>query len=172
MRSPALLILAVVFAIPAAGAADVVPPSLAACAQVANDRERLACYDLELARLSGNAPAAAPTTPEDLFGASSIKPSPVAAPAVAATSAGSAAATAAPQREELNEITATVKTVTTLGDGKLRIELDNGQVWQQISSGSATVKPGMEAKVSRASMGSFMLTATGSNRSLRVRRLR
>jgi hypothetical protein len=151
-----LLIAAALLAASPVAAAEDVPPTLEACSRLARDSERLGCYDREIARLTGKAPAAAPTTPAELFGAN---------PAMQARP------DAPPPTEELQEIVATVKGVTALGDGRVRVELDNGQVWQQIAAGTLPVKPGMQVRISRASLGSFLLVTPGK-RSARVHRVR
>lgn len=156
--SRALLLAGALLAAQASMADETVPPSLQACARIANDGERLGCFDREVARIVSGAPAAAPATPVALFGANR-ETQQAAAPA------------AAVQREELQEIVARATAVTTLASGRLRIELDNGQVWQQIESGTLQVKPGMEIRIKRGALDSFLLT-TPAKRSAKVHRLR
>ena len=154
----ALLLLVTLFAAQAASADEAVPPALQACARIADDGERLGCFDREIARIASGVPAAAPVTPTELFGANR-ETQQAAAPA------------AVVQREELQEIVARATTVTALADGRLRIELDNGQVWQQIATGTLLVKPGMEVRIARGALDSFLLS-TPAKRSAKVRRIR
>lgn len=153
-----LLFVGVLLAAQTSMADEAVPPGLQACARIANDNERLGCFDREIARMASGAPAAAPVTPAEVFGANRE------------TQQAAAPAAAVP-REELKEIVAKATAVTTLASGRLWIELDNGQAWQQIEGGTLLVKPGMEIRITRGALDSFLLT-TPAKRSAKVRRVR
>jgi hypothetical protein len=142
--------------------------ALAACRAIKDDVARLECYD-SLARRTEAA---------------------VTAPAATATAATAVAAPApaqpAPNREdlfgrntdtvrqaagdELKELTAVVVAVQSTPGGKLVLQLDNGQVWSQVDSSPLVLRDGAHVKIRRASLGSFLLTEVGHNRSIRVRR--
>jgi hypothetical protein len=124
---------------------------------------RLACYDaLADASATPGPPAPPPATPTatDLFGRDGST-----AAAELATAAGVV---------ELEELVATAAGVTRTADGRLRLDLDNGQAWLQADTRRATVNPGVEVRIRRAAFGSYLLSTTNSDRrsALRVRRIR
>lgn len=158
-RRPALA--AVLLALPfTALPAD---PDLAACRSLGDPTARLACYDaLADAGATRGTPTPAPATPTatDLFGRDGST-----AAAELATAAGLG---------ELDELSAAVASVTRATDGRLLLELDNGQAWLQSDTRRATVNPGVEVRIRRAAFGSYLLSTTNSDRrsALRVRRIR
>lgn len=72
----------------------------------------------------------------------------------------------------MEEIVAKVKAAHRGGDGRWLIELEDGATWQQTDQEPLprSPKPGSEAKVRRAAMGSFMMNIDGQ-RALRVKRV-
>ena len=54
--------------------------------------------------------------------------------------------------------------------GKLVLTLDNGQVWSQVDSSSLHLRTGDKVRIRRASLGSYLLGTSGSNKTIRVRR--
>lgn len=175
-----------------AGAAETLPPSLRACMTESDATRRLACFDRESARLTeANAPVAQRSDP----------PAPAAAQTEAAASAAAAPAPAAsaaavPQsgedrfgyrgsiaRAELDkkeaeekkfqQLTAKVTELDQQPHGELVLTLDNGQVWQQKRGDRGIrVKVGDEVTIRRASLGSFLLTSSAVNGSMRVTRVK
>ncbi|MFU8815042.1 MAG: hypothetical protein ACNA7W_06835 [Pseudomonadales bacterium] len=68
-------------------------------------------------------------------------------------------------------IRARVRVVQSTAEGKLVLELHNGQVWVQTDAARLAVNPEDEVIIRRARLGSFLLKKPGSNRSIRVRRV-
>jgi len=138
---------------------DVLHPSLRACAAIQRDTERLICYDRAVARLAeGKDTDAPPPSAEELFGAGRV--------------ARETRPDTQVKREELAKITARVKKLRNTADGALVLELDNGQVWQQVSSDvTLVVDEGDTVTISRGALGSYRLSGPG-NRIARVRRVR
>ncbi|HEY1282970.1 MAG TPA: hypothetical protein VGE96_00695 [Steroidobacteraceae bacterium] len=134
------------------------PPSIAHCAEVADNLERLTCYDrLNPPRRAGAAPASAGAD----FGANEeIKRKREAAGDAAATAKG-------PDR-----ITAKVTKVSADTAGQTLVELDNGQVWQQVQKRlEAIAAPGDEVTLTRGALGSYFLVSK-SRLSTRVKRVK
>lgn len=133
---------------------DEPPTDLAACRVIADDARRLACYDAQADR-EADVPAAA--TPEALFG---MDPT---------------AVTTLLQRQRgdtpLQSIESSVATTHTNRAGKLVMGLANGQRWMQVDSGRFHLRPGEPVRIQRAALGSHLLQASGSGRSMRVRRI-
>lgn len=136
-------------------AQTVVPTEFLTCSRIQGNGERLACYDRAVAYL------AEPTK-------DSVAPS-------AETSFGIQSRIAEPRPEhELNDaltsVTARVQTVSADRSGMKIVTLDNGQTWRQLT-GSTTVvlKVGDEVTISRAALGSFLMSVP-NGRPLRVRR--
>jgi hypothetical protein len=141
----------------AAESDDPLRRSLRVCAAIRNTSERLACYDRVVGSIAAGKDAQAPrASPEDLFG---VVETPARAPP------GENA------REELTSITARVKSLDTLGDGTLVIELDNGQTWRATAGTRLVLEAGDTVTISRAALGTFRM-ATSGNRFARVRRTR
>ncbi len=120
-----------------------------ACRRVADDRERLACYD--------HLAAAEPASPEELFGLD----------ARASEQRLQAALGVVPPAE----LTATVRAVTRTAEGKLDLLLANGQRWVQVDSGALKVTTGDAVHIRPATLGSFLLQRAGTGRGIRVRRV-
>jgi hypothetical protein len=162
----------------------------AACAAIDDPSARLACFDAAFPRpkhpaASAAAAAAAPAAP--------AVPAVPAAPAVPAVPAAAASMPAAPPASEAEKFglsarqraalepqserppdftTAIVRSVRRLPPGYLRIDLDNGQVWQQTETDALVqLRAGDRVKIRRAALGSFLLD-TPADVSTRVRRLR
>lgn len=159
----------------AAGAQD----ALIKCRAIANNAERLACYDA-IAVDSPRAPAAS----------ASGRPAAASAPNAASAATNNAAATAAPSHSPALPATATfgltqrspdadIKAVDTeiVGtfDGwgpSTRIRLRNGQTWQ-IDDGSTGVCgcTNPKVRVSRGLFGVFYLEIEGKGHAPKVRRV-
>lgn len=144
----------------AALAQTAVPPEFVTCSRIQKNSERLACYDRAVAYLGQpaeqqtSAPSAAAS-----FGLQASVPQP---PAAAAKDRES---------DEVSSITARVTEVTADREGKKLVTLDNGQTWREVSKSSfVSLKAGDEVTISRAALGSFMMSVP-NGRPLRVRRV-
>jgi hypothetical protein len=141
------------------------------CRVVANDVQRLACYDRLFPRAASDSVSA--SRPQAM--------APVPAPTSNAMSDGTDrfGLTAAQQRaggavaaQTVDSISASVTNLQRISSGELVIFLDNGQVWQE-SEPESWVPPqkGDHVTIRRALLGSFMLV-TADHVATRVRRVR
>lgn len=169
-RMPAFL--ALVLCAATAAAADEAPAE--SCRTVADDAQRLACYDRayppQAKQSGGAAPAAVPPAPSP-----DAAPDP---PLTAEDRFGREAAIEHEERErekraerELGELRAHVKDINRRSDGLMTITLDNDQVWQQVRPDGFRLKPGDSIRIEPASLGSYMMWGD-SKRPTRVSRVR
>ena len=140
-------------------AADALPEPIRACVSLRKDSERLACYDKAVAHIESGAATDAALTPENMFGGSTaITPPP--------------GAQNQTEREELQQITGKVVSISRTANGLVELRLDNEQVWRQQDTGKTlTLETGDSVTISRASLGTFRLTDK-RGRSSRFKRVR
>jgi len=136
------------------------------CADVRDDKARLACYDHAFGK---------PTEP-----AVSTAPAATAAPAAAAPDAhfGFKEMEVRRQSEQSGEpaaptsVSAAIKSIARLHDGKFVVTLDNAQVWAQSEiSSKAIVDVGDQVTVRRGLLGSYLLV-TKAGVGTRVKRVK
>jgi len=159
----ALILLGISLCAQAASAAE--PASR--CVVIDDDDARLACYDEAFGRV---APVGATT---HAAATASAAPTTAALPERPAKDFGLSAEQRAPSKEP-SELVATVASVQAHSHvGRWIITLDNGQVWEQreTTSEARRPRPGDTVTISKASLGSYLLTAPGRGSS-RVRRIR
>ncbi len=162
---------------------------LLACARIADDARRLACYDrfatevieIGLAGTSAGTGAAAAGAAAAAPAATSAPPT--AAPAPQAQSQAPAAAATAPasatHRFGLDESGSGPKKIksTYVGDftgwdGDTIFRLENGQVWQQAEQGRMSWRAeNPEVTISRGMFGVYRLSVKGVNKKVKVRRI-
>jgi hypothetical protein len=176
--------LGLVVSLPGAAAAGAAPASvesgLSHCAAISQADTRLACYDA----LAGRAPHDQASVPERSAAA------PVATATAAATPAANAAANAAPPVDPAaatRNFGLSAAQLHTADQGPQAIEahiakiivdqnqhgivvLDNGQYWKLLE-GEMLMDAGEAVTISRAALGSFMLTSA-SHHSYHVHRIR
>ena len=70
------------------------------------------------------------------------------------------------------EIVAVVSSVKADPYGKLKVSLDNGQVWKQKESKRIRLKKGDKITIRRGAFGSFNLQKEGQGRVIKVKRLK
>lgn len=155
-------------------ASPVSSQALKKCAQITQDDARLHCFDAVVSQLQST-----PATP-----ASAAQPAPVAQPSKSAPpSAPAPAAKEQPQgnnfgleekqsQQAADEISAMITKVDQGPRDKLIISLDNNMVWKQKDSAFISAKKGRKATVEAGALGAFYLKVEGSNRRIRVERLR
>jgi len=186
MRNPVASLVLATCAV-AAGAAEPAPPAerLLACADLADQSARLACFDREVAPL-----VRARREPQTRAPAPSVA-APVAAPRAASTppvapAPAAAAATPAFGSEQLKPIEkgsaasteilhARITASTRGGQGTYLVTLDNGQVWRhEEGSQMEYLKVGEAVTITRAALGSYRLTidSLNSGKWVRVSRVR
>jgi hypothetical protein len=76
------------------------------------------------------------------------------------------------QVKELNQVIFTIKSLKKTARGQWNIIFNNGQLWKQASSDTIRLVVGNKVEVSKAALGSYKLKKVGSNRSIRVKRLK
>ncbi len=141
------------------------------CRELADTRNRLACYDaLPLA----GSPARAPAAPAQPAPAPAASAGPAAPPRLTpqAREARFGIEQKAAAQEELRAIESHIPGLFEGWRPNMRIRLANGQVWQ-IADDSARMMERRDPKVTvrRAALGAFFLDFEGDNRSPRVRRV-
>jgi hypothetical protein len=147
--------------LPLAARAQTLPERLLGCAAVADSGQRLACFDGLVAEQSRSVPAAEPSAapilaPEEKFGREQQL--------VYQSTTGD---------DALQQVTARIVGLRERSDGRLTVELDNGQVWAQseVASSPVPLTIGETVTIRRGAVGSFVLV-TKHSRSFRVRRTR
>jgi hypothetical protein len=169
-----------------------VPATLHACGALTSDKERLACFDHEMAKLEG-APArqaakgvaATSNAASTAVSTANTAPNPtsgISAPAPASSAANTtldpeqafglsgdqirareARQQGAPPPTRLKKITAQIASASQNSAGRWVITLDNGQVWRQAEERTFEASPGTTAKISSGAMGSFWLETNRHN---------
>ncbi|GGF79928.1 hypothetical protein [Alteromonas lipolytica] len=173
-----LLVPVVLLTLSAPGLADNLAQSMANCKRIADDQQRLTCFDAisshDLARMLIN-------------GSSSTEPvrNPPRGQAVAAQKRPQQVVASAPEpvssvgdfgldpktpEAEVDEITATIIDISENARGKLFIKLDNGTRWEQKDNQHLKLSEGMTVSVERGILGAFYLSHDGSNRRIKVKR--
>lgn len=177
---------------PAARSADAAQgiDRLAACAEVADTRQRLACFDREIApfkRAPASAgvipPATAPRTagPTPLPAPAPVPvPAPTAAPRQAPATAPSLGQEQLPREsrppvaEEEQTLHATISSLRKAG-AAFTVTLDNGQTWRHENATlGAYLREGDAITISKGSFGSYRLTRDAGDEKnwIRVTRVR
>ncbi|BBN83167.1 hypothetical protein PA25_31520 [Pseudoalteromonas sp. A25] len=154
-----IALLSVVLASATAFAQPVDQQALAACTLIKKDFKRLVCFDKVMANqpinieqtITQNAPPE--LSDEERFGMSKklLKEK--------------------TDYSEAQQINASVIEVKKSPLGTRLFKLDNGQSWKQLDSGAFYAKKGDDIQIERGTLGSFIMTKAGSNRSIRVKRV-
>ena len=158
-----ILIAALTAELPSHKAAAQDPP----CTAIANDAERLACYDRAL-RATSPAPAAPAPTPPSAPAAQTPAP----APAAPATATPSTQAPATQTKRDAEEIVPIVVVgVRALQGRETTFTTKDGGVWVQIDSQRIVGLPEtpFDAEIKPGAMGSQFLVPKGGARAIRVR---
>jgi hypothetical protein len=140
--------------------------SFLACRTVTDATARLACYDR-----AAESPAVGP--------GGSAPPLPTSpAPAADSTELFGLPPDEVRRRAEVqlglptpNLIAARITVLSRLATGKVEVELDNGQRWQQIDTTTSALKPGDAVQIRRGALGSYLLQPASGGSAIRVRRL-
>ena len=143
-------------------------PALMACSLIADESQRLKCYDKLAFVVFRGEPAtdAAQTTPPD---------SPAAFAADELFGKEQSDATAMVEALFGARVPDTLQTEIAEARqnayGKWILQLANGQIWMQLDSRSLRLRAGEAVEISAASSGSFLLVKASGGRSIRVKRL-
>lgn len=146
---------------------------LVACRAIGDVALRAACYDRIVNGLNSGG-AAPPTAPAPIPAAAPTRP---AAPApVAPTSRFGADDLPLPKRDPeaaklSDQMIAKATSIKTDGMGLVTVTLDNGQTWRQTEGPALRVLPGAEVKIRPGLMGSYLMSLTLGNRSVRAKRI-
>lgn len=179
MRAALAGLLFIAFAAPAAAqdepqATPGVLDQVYGCANIADDGQRLACYDGAVGRLreaqtSGNLVAVdraqAEEIQRDAFGFSL----PSLPRLFGSRSGGGAPATTGVG--EVSEMRLEIASVVRRRNGPATFTMSNGQVWTQIDDENArNARQGGSVTIRRASLGSFLMSVDAGGPAIRVRR--
>ena len=157
-----LSVVAVALLASKAWAADSLAQRIEACAQQKDDVARLQCFDREASGLRAERAATATR-------GTAASASPATNPPAHEDATSAVAPAAAPAGQP---VSAHVVSVVKLPRRELRIDLDNGQTWQQLEQDDAlSLSPGDSVEIKSAALGSFKLRAP-SGISTKVRRIR
>jgi len=133
-------------------------PFLESCASINDDTDRLSCYD-KLYKA---------TKPEDSM--------------VQKTIPAQSKQAAVPEnfglKEKLNSstpqgVSAVIKSISALNNGRVSISLDNGQIWRSNDDpGRLRLKPLTKVTITESRIGGFVLKAEGQKGFVRVKRVK
>lgn len=140
------------------------------CRSLDADAERLRCYDeLVDERLPGTTSAGVVTTDEevtvDAEGAEEISPE-------IGEETNEDFGLEHRQRDGAEVMSAIVAEVHSGPFDRLVIRLSNDQIWQQVNTGRFRMERGQKVVIRRGVLNSFFLHTEGSNREIRVKRVR
>jgi hypothetical protein len=200
--APALLVLAAgTFALCSTAGAQAPPPSLVACARLADPGQRLGCYDTQMAAMGATVAGSPPATPEgapprvavpDRAVAQVAAPpppptAPVAAPPPPPVAAAPAATPEAKfgaedikpsarpkQAKEDKVLLSTITSIKQVRPKLFVIVLANGQIWMQDGTQiTAFFRAGYDARIERGLLGDYRMstTQTGEKNMVRVTRI-
>lgn len=150
-----------------AGAAEDLAPALIECRSMADDGDRLACFDdatsdLGLDDAGKTNVAAAPLTQEEIFGRNDLKDF---------------------QKEKKktskvnNTLASKVIEIAENKRGKYVVILENGQIWRQLSADTDKLRvpkdaSGIGVTIKRKALGAHVLFLETGKRSIRVERIK
>nr|WP_310523063.1 hypothetical protein [Polymorphobacter sp.] len=177
--------------LPTAAAAQK-PADLLACAAIARDPERLACYDAAVADTSPQARAASQARAKETARIAAEEAA-IAAAAAKVQAEADAVALAAAKREafgaeavvsrgnarfapppgELQELETGLTEILTNTSGLGVFLLENGQLWRQVDTTSMpNIRVGDRVKLTRAPLGGYHLNFLKQKRRVLVKRVR
>ncbi len=176
MRHLTIAIAAVALGAPALAQDESASPLTAvyACAELTDDAARLACYDAAVGNIRSREEAGevavvdreqVARTQREAFG--------FRVPSLSSLIPNFSSGDEGGGDGDVDAIQAAVADYSYSGSGMLRVELANGQIWEQIDPERVRIygRGPFEAEVRRASMGSYQLIIVGRTRAIRVRRV-
>lgn len=190
MPGLATLLLTVSLAPVATDIQDQRDAQLARCASIPDDVARLACFDAYTGRAASKNAANAETAPNPVAGISAdaaeipiearsteVERAPDQAQAESATArSGNAESSAAAAGEQEADIqVARIEAFVRLKrSNRIRITLDNGQVWQENDGAPfrGNIEPGTEITITRGRFGGYRMTVPMRSAAIFVRRVK
>lgn len=170
--------------------AETIGAALAKCKRIDNSLERLICYDDVVANINGMqgvmSDVSSVAVPTNSLPTARSVPS---TPSVAATPSVPVANTSPTAREQSttttsdfglqkkresasDELAATIVSVSKTALGKYKMTLDNGMVWQQTDSTIFLPREGDTVSIERGVLGSFYLSKSDLNKTVKVKRIK
>jgi hypothetical protein len=140
--------------------------ALADCRAIADNTQRLACYDAAAAALDkGEAKGDIVVTDRAQVEGMKRQAFGFSLPSLSLFDRG-------PKPEPVNEVALKVESAAKDGAGHWIIHLEGGQVWRQIDSDalSREPRPGSTVTIHHGALDSYLLTVVGSNATIRVHR--
>ena len=173
------------FTLPLMWAANASAQNIDKCVTLSDASARLACFDTSHKTPSAirfpqeskpqiTAPQSAVTTPQ------TVVPAVPSAPAVApnpALSGEQQFGKSVVADKSLKSIISNIKSAQASRSGKMRVTLENGQVWQQLSSDNFKITPARlrrqtSVEIKRGALGSYRLKVLPWGRSTKARRIK
>ena len=133
-------------------------PSLESCASIKDDTDRLSCYD-------------------NLYKANNLEDSMV-QKTIPTQSMQAAVPADFGLKEKLSSsapqgVSAVIKSISALNNGRVSISLDNGQTWRSNDDpGRLRLKPLTKVTITESRIGGFVLKAEGQKGFVRVKRVK
>ena len=145
-----------------------------ACRPIADDRQRLACYDAAVDAASASRSgvpvnAEAPPMSGPPAGVSTSPSAALPPPSTAPPSPPHVVKKATPEPPPPDTLNALVTAVVANPLGRLTIDLDNGERWAQADTSPFVLHVGDRVNVKHMRLGSYVLEVVGSGRGMRVK---
>jgi hypothetical protein len=159
-------------------ATQAAPTGFESCGPISDDKERLACFDRELALQKERKQTAAPAsaTVPSSAGAPVVARNPPPLPeltpeqAMGLTPAKILELQGGPSATKLNKLSVKIEGVWINSAKREVFRLENGQVWSQVEpDANFTVQPGDTVVITRGALDSFFMSAN-THMNTRVRR--
>lgn len=167
-------------ALPSSG--ETIKEALKRCEQQQNSLKRLVCYDQVSKNANGYQDVELPDIPqgsaapvarrEAQFGQRRQPQPQQQAPQTIATEDNFGKELETLNRERIKQISSAVVKVVTDPYGKVTLTLENGQVWKQLDNAKMRMKEGEVVTLKRGALNSFGLSKAGTNRTMKVKRVK
>ncbi|KZN68661.1 hypothetical protein N473_00295 [Pseudoalteromonas luteoviolacea CPMOR-1] len=139
---------------------------LTACQNISVDQQRLQCYDQVVSQYQAKQ-SVAQTPPT-----AKVSTAPVTLSAEQQQARFGIENKVIKNEQRVDNIEATIIKLTKSTHGVRTFELSNAQVWKQIGSSAFFAKQEDTVTIQRGSFNSFLMSKSGSNRTIRVKRIK
>ncbi|WP_394176244.1 hypothetical protein [Thalassotalea litorea] len=156
---------------------NVVDPLLWGCSEIDDDDKRLSCFDAYIKQKSAlqSKPAKDPQplvlNSNGDHTQNTAKPLPQPAPESDVKQQFGLEHKKTEEEKKVTKITSTLTSATKKAHNKWSFTLDNGQKWRTIEATTTSFKVGQSVVIERGMFNSFSLKKTGSNRTVKVKRI-